>query len=186
VAEPVAAPLRTAATTEAYFGQRGDLLAVLAGGRDMWTGVDEYGAVYRPAVAATTATVTLVSQSATDPNARAGLVFRNDLRTRSTGYVALVAKPAGGFLLLWDADQDGTLDSVARLELTPTPYPARLRITRQGTTFTGEVSTDGGATWRRVGAATVPSAAAAQDVGVVVCAHSTTLGRASFSGLQIT
>jgi regulation of enolase protein 1 (concanavalin A-like superfamily) len=113
-------------------------------------------------------------------------VFRNDLRTRSTGYVALVAKPAGGFLLLWDADQDGTLDSAAQLELSPTPYPARLRLLRAGTMFTGDVSTDGGTTWRRVGTATVPSAAAVQDVGVVACAHSTTLGRALFSGLEIT
>jgi hypothetical protein len=185
VAEPVAAPLRTAATTEAYFGQRGDQLAVLAGGRDMWTGIDEYGAIFHADVAATAAEVTLVSQAATDPNARAGLVFRNDLRTRSTGYVALVAKPANGFLLLWDADQDGTLDAVARLELNPTPYPARLRLTRQGTTFTGDVSTDGGVTWRRVGTATVPSAAAVQDVGVVACAHSTTLGRALFSDLAV-
>lgn len=186
VAEPVAAPLTTAATTEAYFGQRGDQLAVLAGGRDMWTGVDEFGAIYRQDVAATAAEVTLVSQAATDPSARAGLVFRNDMTTRSTGYVVLVAKPANGFLLLWDADEDGTLDTAARLELNPTPYPARLRLTRTGTTFTGNVSTDNGATWRQVGTATIPSATAAQDVGVVSCAHATTPGRTLFTTLTIT
>jgi len=188
VAEPVAAPLVTAKSTEAYFGQRGDQLAVLAGGRDLWTGIDEYGAIYRPGVSATTAEVTLVSQAATDPNARAGLVFRNDLGApaAATGYVVLVAKPANGFLLLWDADADGTLDAVARLELNPTPYPARLRLTKSGTHFTGEASTDGGATWRRVGTATVPTAAAAQDVGVLACAHAATLGRALFTGLAIT
>jgi len=187
VAEPVVAPLVTAASTEAYFGQRGTQLAVLAGGRDMWTGIDEYGAILRPdvAAAAASAEVTLVSQSATDPNARAGLAFRNDLRApgSATGYVALVAKPANGFLLLWDADGDGTLDSVARLEQSPTPYPARLRLARQGTRFTGSVSTDGGTTWRQVGTADVPTAAATQDVGVVVCAHATTLGRALFENL---
>jgi hypothetical protein len=188
VTEPVVAPLVTAASTEAYFGQRGTQLAVLAAGRDLWTGIDEYGAILRPAVAATAAEVTLVSQSAMDPNARAGLVFRNNLRApgTSTGYVALVAKPANGFLLLWDADADGTLDSVARLELSPTPYPARLRLTRAGTRFTGAVSTDGGATWRPVGTANVPSAATTQDVGVLACAHATTLGRALFADLTIT
>ncbi len=188
VAEPVVAPLVTAASTEAYFGQRGTQLAVLAGGRDMWTGIDEYGAILRPDVAAASAEVTLVSQSATDPNARAGLAFRNDLRApgSATGYVALVAKPANGFLLLWDADGDGTLDSVARLEQSPTPYPARLRLARQGTRFTGSVSTDGGTTWRQVGTADVPTAAATQDVGVVVCAHATTLGRALFENLVVT
>ncbi len=188
VAEPVAPPLATAKSTEAYFGQRGDQLAVLAGGRDLWIGIDEYGAIFREGVAATAAEVTLVSQAATDPNARAGLVFRNDLRAPgvATGYVALVAKPANGFLLLWDADADGTVDSVARLELNPTPYPVRLRLTRAGTRFTGAVSTDGGTTWRQVGTADVPSAAATQDVGVLACAHAATVGRALFAGLAVT
>lgn len=180
VAEPVAAPLVTASTTEAYFGQRGTRLAILAGGRDMWTGIDEYGAILRPSVTATTAEVTLVAQDATDPNARAGLVFRNN-GTR-TGYVVLVAKPSNGYLLLWDADDDGTLDSAARLE-QPTRYPARLRLTKEGIRFTGAVSLDDGTTWQPVGAADVPSAQATQDVGVVACAHSTTLGRALFDGL---
>lgn len=179
VAEPVAAPLVTASTTEAYFGQRGNRLAILAGGRDMWTGVDEYGAILCPAVTSAVAEVTLVSQAPTDPSARAGLVFRNSLRTRSTGYVALVAKPSNGFLLLWDADEDGTLDSAGRLELPQTPYPARLRLTRQGTRFTGAVSVDG-TTWQQVGTVNVPTAQSTQDVGVVACAHSTTLGRAVF------
>lgn len=185
VAEPVAAPLVTAATTEAYFGQRGNQLAVLAGGRDLWTGADEYGAIYHRGVAATTAEVTLLSQDPTDPSARAGLVFRDDLRGSSTGYVALVAKPANGFLLLWDADRNGMLDSAARLELSPTPYPARLRLTRAGTRFTGAVSTDGGATWRQVGTADVPTATT-QDVGVLACAHAATLGRALFADLTVT
>jgi hypothetical protein len=180
VAEPVAAPLVTAKTTEAYFGQRGAQLAILAGGRDMWTGIDEYGAILRPSVTATSAEVTLVSQAPTDPNARAGLVFRN--HGSPTGYVALVAKPSNGFLLLWDGNEDGTLDSVARLE-QPTQYPARLRLTKQGTRFTGAVSLDGGTTWQQVGAADVPSAQVTQDVGVVACAHSTTLGRALFDAL---
>lgn len=190
VAESVAPPLVTAASTEAYFAQRGTRLAVRAGGRDMWTGIDEYGTILRPGAAgpATVAEVTLESQDATDPNARAGLAFRNDLRAAgsATGYVALVAKPAGGFLLLWDAGADGTLDSVARLELSPTPYPARLRLARSGTRFTGSVSVDGGATWRQVGAADVSSAAARQDVGVVVCSHAAALGRAVFAGLAVT
>ncbi|OLF10758.1 FAD-dependent oxidoreductase [Actinophytocola xanthii] len=188
VAEPVAAPLVTASSTTAVFGQRGTELAVRATGRDLWTGVDEYGAILRPDAAgtATVAEVTLLSQDATDPNARAGLVMRDDLRApgRSAGYVALVAKPANGFLLLWDADGDGTLDSVSRLELTPTPFPTRLRLARSGTRFTGSVLLDG--TWRQVGTATLGSAAPTQDVGVLCCAHSTTPGRARFRDLTLT
>lgn len=42
MAEPGAAPLQTAATAEAYFGQRGSRLAVLAGGmgRAVFTGLE--------------------------------------------------------------------------------------------------------------------------------------------------
>ncbi|MGH3761071.1 FAD-dependent oxidoreductase [Actinophytocola sp.] len=185
VAEPVAAPLLTAASTAATFGQRGAQLAIVAAGRDMWTGIDEYGAILHPGAGgpATVAEVTLVSQDATDPNARTGLAFRNDLRApgSSVGYVALVAKPANGFLLLADADGDGTLDSVARLELDPTPYPARLRLTREGTRFTGAVGLAG--SWHEVGAVDLPSAASTQDVGVMCCAHAARPGRALFTDL---
>ena len=128
--------------------------------------------------------MTLVSQDPTDPNARAGLVFRDDLRApgSSAGYVALVAKPANGFLLLWDANRDGRLDSAARLELSPTPYPARLRLVRAGTRFTGSVLLDG--TWRQVGTVDLP-AADTQDVGVLTCAHARVLGRALFRDLAV-
>jgi hypothetical protein len=63
---------------------------------------------------------------ASDTVARAGLALRNDL-TRpgsATGYVLLVAKPQNGFLLLWDTDGDGYVESVARAETGVTPYPA--------------------------------------------------------------
>jgi hypothetical protein len=39
--------------------------------------------------------------------------------------------------------------------------------------------------WTTVGSATVPSAAAVQDVGVVVCSHAAALGRAVFDGLEV-
>ena len=54
VVEPVAAPYATFASTEAHFGARGDRLAIIAGGADVWVGIDQYGAVFRPAPAART------------------------------------------------------------------------------------------------------------------------------------
>nr|WP_245737801.1 NEW3 domain-containing protein [Jiangella alba] len=174
VAEPVRAPLQTAASTRAHFGQRGARLAILGNGVDLWTGVDHYGAVFHDGAAgpATTATVTVVHQEATDPNARAGLVFRNDLRGAGTsaGYVALVVKPENGLLLLWDADGSGTVESVLRAPMTPSPYPVHLRLVRSQTRFDGSYSVDG-TTWQPIGSIDLPSAAATQDVGVLSCAH---------------
>jgi FAD dependent oxidoreductase/NPCBM-associated, NEW3 domain of alpha-galactosidase len=185
VVEPVGDPYRTFASTEAHFGRRGDRLAIIAGGADIWVDHDQYGALYR-AGPASVATTKLVSQDPTHPSARAGVVMRNDLSRPGSagGYVMLVAKPQNGFLLLWDADGNGYVESVARADTGVTPYPAWLRLERDGTAFTGAYSTDG-ANWITVGTASVPTAAAAQDVGVVCCSHDARLGRAVFEGLEI-
>jgi FAD dependent oxidoreductase/NPCBM-associated, NEW3 domain of alpha-galactosidase len=188
VVEPAGPPYATFASTEAHFGARGDRLAVIAGGADLWTDVDEYGALFLDGAGGpgTVAVTRLVSQDPTDPAARAGLAMRNDLAGagRAAGYVLLVAKPQNGFLLLWDADGSGTVESVARSGSGATPSPAWLRLARNGSTFTGAWSLDG-VSWTTVGSATVPSAAAVQDVGVVVCSHAARLGRAVFDGLEI-
>jgi hypothetical protein len=188
VVEPAGPPFTAFASTEAHFGARGDRLAVIAGGRDLWIDIDEYGALFLDGAAGpgTVAVTRLVSQEATDPNARAGLAMRNDLTGagKAAGYVLLVAKPQNGFLLLWDADGSGTVESVARSGSGTTPSPAWLRLARNGTTFTGAWSLDGVA-WTTVGTATVASAAAVQDVGVVCCSHASRLGRAVFDGLRV-
>jgi hypothetical protein len=188
VVEPPGPPYATHASTEAHFGVRGDRLAVIAGGADLWDGIDQYGALFLDAAAgpASVAQVRLAAQDPTDPNARAGLAMRNDLAGagRSAGYVLMVAKPENGFLLLWDADGSGTVESVARAGSGPTPSPAWLRLQRAGTTFTGSYSLDG-SIWHTVGTAIVPSAAEMQDVGVVCCSHADWLGRALFDGLQV-
>jgi hypothetical protein len=188
VVEPPGPPYATFASTEAHFGVRDGRLAVIAGGADLWVGIDQYGALFLDAAAgpATVAEVRLAAQEPTDPNARAGLAMRNDLTGagRSAGYVLLMAKPENGFLLLWDADGSGTVESVARAGSGPTPSPAWLRLERAGTTFTGSYSLDG-RTWTAVGTATVPTAAELQDVGVVCCSHADRLGRALFDGLRV-
>ena len=48
-------------------------------------------------------TVKVVSHDATSPNARAGLLLRDDVTGpgRTSGYVVLAVKPQNGFLLLW-------------------------------------------------------------------------------------
>lgn len=76
------------------------------------------------------------------------------------------------------------VESVARSGSGATPSPAWLRLSRNGDTFTGAWSLDGVA-WTTVGTAKVPSAAATQDVGVVVCSHAARLGRAIFDRLEV-
>ena len=53
-------------------------------------------------------------------------------------------------------------------------------------TFTGYSSTDG-ATWTLVGSATLPTAAATQDVGAFMTSHSQgTIGAVDFSNFTVT
>jgi hypothetical protein len=188
VVEPPGPPLRTFASTEAHFGARGDRLAVIAGGADLWTGVDEYGALFLGGAAGpgTVAVTRLVSQDPTDPNARAGLAMRNDLTGagRAAGYVLLVAKPQNGFLLLWDADGSGTVESVARSGPAATPSPVWLRLARNVSTFTGAWSVDG-VTWTTVGSQSI-SMASTVYVGLAVSSHvSGTLATATFDSVVI-
>lgn len=188
VESPVAPPYRTFAGTQAYFGQHGDTLAVAAAGSDLWTHADEYGAIYRPAAAGPGATLTVrvASQEATSPDARAGLMLRDDVTGAgaSGGYVVLAVKPSGNLLLLWDADGDGYVESVARAD-AGTSGPVWLRLTRTGTGATGAYSTDG-TSWRPVGTATVPRAADEQDAAVFVTAHDPSVGLVGFDGFAVT
>jgi len=58
-------------------------------------------------------TVKIDSQSDTDVWAKAGIMVRNDITKAQhvPGYLALVADPGNGYLLDWDSDGDGLLDS---------------------------------------------------------------------------
>jgi regulation of enolase protein 1 (concanavalin A-like superfamily) len=83
--------------------------------------------------------------------------------------------------LQWDADGDGVLDQFTQVGAGTLHAPIWLKLTRSGTTFTGYYSTDG-TTWTPAGSATVASAAAAEDVGMIATAHNAgVLGRDDFS-----
>ena len=188
VISPVQAPYKTYASTQATFGQVGDKLAIDSDGTDVWTGNDEYGAIYRQGAAGSsaTATVTVDSQQPTSDWAKAGIVFRNDLTKAgsSPGYVMIAATPGNGIALQWDSDGNGYLDSNINTGGT-TSYPVHLKLVRNGSAYTGYYSTDG-STWTQVGTATVPSAAATQDAGVFSTSHSYgSIGEADFSGFGL-
>jgi alpha-D-xyloside xylohydrolase len=191
VISPVQPPLRTYASTSAYFGQFGDQVAINAAGADIFlngtSADDDYGTVYRPGGAApeSTATVRVDAQQYTDPWAKAGLVIRNDLTGdhSSAGYVILVVTPGNGVSLQWDADGDGVLDSFT--SVGGPSVPVWLRLGRSGTTYTGAYSTDG-SSWTTVGNTTVGSAASTQDVGLIATSHSAgQLGLDTFSGFGV-
>lgn len=142
-----------------------DRLGTVAGG----LAVDEYGALYREGSvdAATTVTATVATQEDTGPDAKAGVMVRNEVEAagEATGYVVCGVTPTDGFLMEWDADGDGYLDTTRRAG--ETSYPCRLRLRRDGDEFTGAYSVDG-ETWTRIAAVTLTDAAGTQDAGMFV------------------
>ncbi|WP_225849044.1 alpha-N-acetylglucosaminidase TIM-barrel domain-containing protein [Streptomyces sp. HPF1205] len=186
---PVAEPYRTAASAPVAAAQRGDVFALAGGGADVGGSKDEYGTVYRSRWLASGQAVAtaVVDQEDSGPWARAGLVVRSDLsRPGSPGYAILAVTPGHGCDFMWDADGDGTLDHYT----TSGGFtgPVRLRISRDGDTFTGWCGQDGG-DWAEVGSARLPGATDAEDAGLLftaVDAATHRLGAARFDGLAVT
>ena len=188
---PVQAPLKTFAavdsTTRPQFGQLGDRLAIIAAGADVSGANNQYGAIYQPKALTTagTATTQVLSQQNRNTSTKSGLIVRNDLTKADTssGYVTLEVTPSRGVQLQWDADGDGQLESAKAV--TGVTAPVWLRITRDGTAFTGQYSADG-TTWSTVATITVPSAVEAEDIGVFTSSHNKYVdGRADFGSFTV-
>jgi hypothetical protein len=176
----------TGSGTATFSGSGGDHM-IEAAGADIWSWVDEYGALYQGDVSGdVVASVTVESQQNTDPWAKSGLVMANDVTAAgsSAGDVVLATTPGNGYTLQWDADGDGYVDTQTNVDSVS--YPCELRLTKSGSEFTGEYSTDGGSTWTPIETVAVDDAATTQDVGMVVTSHdSGTLGKAEFAGFGV-
>ncbi len=174
---PVQAPYLTFASTTASFAQLGSQLGIQASGADVWGATNQYGAIYLHAAEkdGTVATVEITAQANTNAWAKAGIMVRNDITNAnaSPGFLILAEAPGHGYVLQWDSNGDGQLDSNSAPNnqgLGTAAYPTWLKLVRSGTTYTGYYSTDD-VNWTLIDAVNVPSAAATQDVGVFATAH---------------
>ncbi|MBO1333268.1 alpha-N-acetylglucosaminidase [Streptomyces sp. VRA16 Mangrove soil] len=170
-AGPLDAGWKTYSDNDAFFGQLGDRFAIDGGGADLWKGTTEFGTAYREGGLkdGTEVVLRVDSQAVTGAWARAGIIVRNSLATPgSQGFVNLSVTPSNGVVLSYDTNGDGTLDTYKRI--TGIKAPVLLRLSRSGGSFTGQCSTDDGATWRTVATVPVPGAAATQDVGLFMTA----------------
>lgn len=163
-------------------------LVIEAAGADIWTGDDEYGAIYEDDVSGDfTATVTVDSQEAVHSWSKAGIMVANDITNAggSIGDVMMAVTPDNGFQSMFDTDADGFIDQSPD-DGSTSVYPCDLRIEKSGTTFTCSYSTDGGSTWTQVASQTVSQANATQDVGLAVTSHDTSqTSQVDFSNFQV-
>ncbi|GAA2251498.1 hypothetical protein GCM10010430_38200 [Kitasatospora cystarginea] len=190
---PVQAPLRTFTDNTAVFGAQNGSFAIDGAGADLYYGVDQYSAIYRPGAEhdGSTTVVKLTAQAYTSDWAKAGIMVRDDITkpNSSPGYVILAEAPGKGYVLQWDSTGSGQLDSnsaPANQGSGKAAYPSWLKLVRSGSTYTGYYSTDG-TSWTQVGSATLPGVAATQDVGLFTSSHSEgTRGEADFTGFSQT
>ena len=175
--QPVTAPYKTFSSTTASFSEEGTQLGVRAQGSDVYGGTNQYGAIYQAGAEhdGSTTIVKINSQGDTNAWAKAGIMVRNDITDTNAGpgFLILVEAPGKGYVIQWDSNGDGQLDSNSAPNNTgigTAVYPSWLKLVRSGTTYTGYYSTDG-TTWTEVASENVPSAAATQDVGVFATAH---------------
>lgn len=189
---PVTAPYSGYSSTPALTGQSGSRFTITDAGADIWGAGgqhdDAYGTAYlaNSAVNSTSVTARVDNIDNTNGWAKAGVVLRNSLTGNgsSPGYAVAAATPSHGVCFQWDSTADGYLDQLSCTPSTVTA-PVWVRLTRTATQVSAFYSTDG-STFTQVGAAvTLPSMAATQDAGVIHTAHSTAVGSATFSNLQI-
>lgn len=174
---PVQAPYRTFTSTEGSFGQSGEQFQIVGDGTDTYGSSNEYSAIYLPGAesSGTVARVQVTGQQETSDWAKAGIMVRNDITASGTspGYLIVAVTPGHGYVVQWDSDGNGTLDSNSAPPDQGTgtaKYPSWLKLTRSGSSYTGWYSTDG-TTWTEIATVDVPGVAATQDVGMFMTSH---------------
>ena len=152
-------------------GEKGDAsflnghFNLIASGADIWENADSFHFAYTPLDGDGQIIARVTSMQFTDPWAKAGVMFRENLSPGSKH--AMIVITAGGFSSFqWRAAENnpsGNTDGPA------CQIPYWVKLVRSGDTFTGYVSADG-QNWRRVDSVTIPMEKKIY-VGLALSAH---------------
>jgi alpha-galactosidase len=181
----------SATDAQATFSEIGDQFGIEGAGADVFTGADDYSAIYEPGAVTTGSTVTveLTGEQNLAGYAKAGIMVRNDIAGAGTAPegVILFDSPSGGIQLEYDDNGGQYIDNVTPPNGTiPSSVPVYLKLVKTtADTYTGYWSTDG-TSWQTVGTATVPDQATTQDAGMFEVSHdSGVTGIATFEGFSV-
>ena len=111
-----------------------------------------------------------VSQTGTDPGARAGIMIRND-NSSNAPEVSLLLTPGNGVIFCYRNIAGGT---TTQLSATGISAPEWIRLSRSNNTFTATYSTNG-TSWTALGSPQTISMANSILAGVAVSAHNNSL-----------
>ena len=158
------------------YGPPAGLFTVTGAGNDVWADADQFQFAHQTLAGDGTITARLLSQSPTDPWAKAGVMVKQ-AAVAGSPYAFLAVTPGHGVHLQHDFNGDQPGD--------PTPsLPVWLRLQRQGTTVTASTSTDG-TTWTTIGTAQL-TYTGPTEIGLAVTSHNgATPGTATFDNVEI-
>ncbi len=153
---------------------------ITGAGADIWANADGFQFVYQDCTGDLEVVVRVLSQDATDPWGKAGLMLRQGLAAGAP-HVLLAVTPIQGINLVRRETQGADSSITAG---PATRFPCWLKLVRQGGSVAGYTSEDG-AVWRWVG---TESLGGGGDwyVGMAVNSHdNSALGEALFDNLRI-
>ncbi|MCX8131107.1 MAG: GH-E family nuclease [Clostridia bacterium] len=154
---------------------------VAAGGTDIEGITDQFTFLNKKSTGDAMCTVRLNSQTNTNPWAKAGLMFRENLNANSK-FVDFVATPGNGLNLQWRSVTGGGCSSIP---LGAYSFPLYLRLIRNGTTFTAYTSQDG-ITWGNPLGTIDVNMGEYAEAGVCIASHSNgTASTVVFDSVQI-
>jgi len=154
--------------------------AVSGSGADIWNNADGFHFVYQPWSGNGEIIARVESVGNTDPWAKAGVMFRENLTAGSRHAMAVIT-PGNGSAFQRRVATDGVSTHTAGPTVTA---PYWVRLVRTGDLFEGFVSADGLA-WTLVGSETIALPASIY-VGLPVTAHNNSaISPSTFSGVQV-
>jgi hypothetical protein len=151
-------------------GLSGSTWTVQGGGGDIWSTSDSFHYVWQTMAGDGTVSAQVVSQTNTDPYAKAGVMIRLS-SDPGAPYYAVYVTPGNGVVV---QSRDAAGDNSIQEESVAGSAPVYLQITRTGTTFTAATSTDG-VTWTPMPGSTIslPNLTGPVLEGLAVTSHNT-------------
>jgi uncharacterized repeat protein (TIGR03806 family) len=153
---------------------------LIASGDDIWENADGFHFAYTPLAGDGQIVAHVTSMQFTDPWAKAGVMFRENLSPGSKH--AMIVVTAGGFSSFqWRAAEN---NSSGNTDGPACQIPYWVKLVRSGDTFTGYVSADG-ENWQRVDSVTIPMNKTIY-VGLALSAHNNSaLNSALFDNVEV-
>ena len=146
----------------------GSTWTIQGAGADMWVNNDQFHFVWQSQPGDTTVSARVISQTNTDPWAKAGVILRQSASDAASPYYALLMTPGNGLALQYRGIEGLPTQQPV---LLPGTAPAFVQVARSGSIFTAYTSADGAAWTPVAGSSVTLGVSGAMLGGLAVTSH---------------